>query len=136
MNAPDPDETLAAIDDVLTDWAGSRDAMIWAAPRPDEWADVLRPALARRIARLVGLDEAVVSARLDEVQQTGGDSPHIALFLPLAAELFGGKVRQAVELLERADPESEAYRTSVAHVAQVLAPYVAQVVLAEEAAHA
>lgn len=100
----------------------------------DEWADVLRPALARRIARLTDLDVETVSRRLEEVHQSNGDSPHFALILPLAAELFGGPVRQAVETIERSDPESEAHQAAAAELGRTLAPQVARVVLAQERA--
>lgn len=52
------DDTLVAIDGILADWRGSPDAAHWSPPRPDEWADMIRPALATRIAVDTGSDPA------------------------------------------------------------------------------
>ncbi|GAA3135209.1 hypothetical protein [Streptosporangium carneum] len=44
----DPDETLAALDDVLSDWHGSPDAMTWTAdPSPPPPPRTLKGTLAR-----------------------------------------------------------------------------------------
>lgn len=69
---PDPDETLAAIDNVIT-WHGSRDAMVWTAeppeppkpPAPVVLADpeAMRRAFAEMGAALNAFTEQMRSAR-------------------------------------------------------------------------
>ncbi|GAA2990645.1 hypothetical protein GCM10017559_08360 [Streptosporangium longisporum] len=132
MNA---DRTLDAIDDVLTDWQGSDDSAHWTAPRPDEWADVLRPALVPRIAADAGRDPADVGRLLDELQHTRPDDVDparvVELFAPTGAALFGAPVTDALARIEEA-PDGEDRRSATAQLAQVLAPAVVQAILAKQ----
>lgn len=66
MSVPAPDDTLAAIDDVIA-WHGSRDAMVWTAepptppafPRPQMDPDAVRRAGETMMAQMQAFVEAM-----------------------------------------------------------------------------
>lgn len=77
---PAPDNTLAAIDDVLTDWHGSSDAMVWTAdppkpltlpafPRPQMDPDAMRRAGEMMAAQMQAFVEAFVEATRPVAEQ-------------------------------------------------------------------
>lgn len=132
-----PDETLTAIDDVIA-WQGSPDAAHWGPPRPDEWADMIRPALATRIAADTGRDPADVGRELDEIHHapSGDVDPAriVELLAPTAVALGQTAVTEVLARIEQAPAEVRG--PVLAQLVQTLAPAVVQAVLAGEARHA
>ncbi|WP_066942654.1 hypothetical protein [Microtetraspora fusca] len=90
--------------------------------------------LVRRIATVAGIGSAAAGEVLDDLDRRGGGSPHVGLVLLLAADLLGEPARRAVEATDGRALEEPETRTAKAALAQQLAPYVAQAVMAEAAA--
>jgi hypothetical protein len=109
-----PDETLGAIDDVIADWQGSLDAMVWTADPPKTLdpsgiTDGLRlePEAARRVfeglsaaRRVVGDAARPVAASMTRGLAQWARSPAVQQMIALAES---PEVRAMMEAHERGE---------------------------------